>query len=233
MDIPLLSLIRTHTAERSRTKKDILPKWVRTLATPDPDDPDSFVCPQCFMTASADSTLINGPRPKLSYYKLDPNDTLANNLRGTHFVEFPTIEIWEEGLFNGTIVDAKGVITWYAEEERKPKRRKLNPKAAKKTIHGLLGDYGSDEDEEKAETENVLSMLQGYAESDDEGSLTNVPINAEDGIDSNEEGDGDFDSAAAAALIELLQTQPLPWANSIDVEDMVDWGDSDEDEPLL
>lgn len=105
------------------------------------------------------------------YYKLDPTESLEKVLRHKQFVEFPTIEIWEDGSFTGTVVDDRGAVMLDSEDERKPKRRKLNVKEGKKAINGLLGGYGSgsdDDEEERAEEKNVMGMLAGYAGSDDD-----------------------------------------------------------------
>jgi hypothetical protein len=86
----------------------------------------------------------------------------------THFVVFPTIEIWEE--FHGSLVDKQGSVTRFAEEElRKPKRIKWDPKAGKKANCGLLGGYGSEGEEGEMNVNNVLETLGGYMESDDDG----------------------------------------------------------------
>lgn len=67
------------------------------------------------------------------------------------------------------------------EEGRERKRRKVDVKAGKKAIEGLLGGYGSDSDEEMEEgqidaprdekdiKESGLSLLGGYGASDDDG----------------------------------------------------------------
>ena len=113
------------------------------------------------------------------YYKLNPTEPLEKVLRHKQFVEFPTIEVWEDGAFTGTVVDDRGAVMHDkpdSEDERKPKRRKLNAKEGKKAINGLLGGYGSgsDDEDEKADEKDVMGLLAGYAGSDDEGGSEKV-----------------------------------------------------------
>ena len=117
------------------------------------------------MTAQVDPFSSIALQVKAGYYRMPPAEKLSVLLRNAHFVEFPTIEVWKE--FRGAIVDAQGAVTHQVEAERKPKRRKLDRKAGKKTINGLLGEYGSEE-EDQPEEPNVLSTLGGYAGSDEE-----------------------------------------------------------------
>jgi len=166
-----------------------------------------------------------GLRSHSAFYKLDPAQKLSVLLRNTPFVEFPTIEVWEEGdtAFVGTIVDAQGSVMKYADDgERRAKRRKLDVGAGKKAIHGLLGDYGSD-DEDSGEGEGeggVMSMLGEYAGSDED----------EEAEDLGEDEEADID-LGPAALLELVRQAQVLDAQAGD-EDLVDWGDSDEGESV-
>lgn len=226
MQMPLVTLVQTHVLERIKSKKDgACPAWVKSLVCPDPDDPSSFTPPQCVMTAQLDP-LLPGPRPKAGYYQFDTTRTLADLLRKTEFVEFPTLEIWEE--FKGTIVDTQGTVTHQGEEERKPKRRKLDPKAGRKAISGLLGGYGSDEDNEPAETQNVLSLLGGYAGSDDD---EDNDADGDPDVDAEGETDDELEMEPAVLLDLMRQVQGNDqWTRENVEEDVVDWGDSGEDE---
>ena len=146
---------------------------------------------------------LRGP----AYYSFDPSQPLINLLRHTHFVEFPTIEIWEE--FQGIIVDAQGVIR-QSDDERQPKRRKLNPKAGRMAINGLLGDYGSEEEEQ---IPNMLAALDNYAESGDD----------DDGLNgSDDEGEVEIDPTI---LLDLMRQ-----ARDVEEDDIVDWGDYDSEQ---
>lgn len=171
--------MQTSITERSKSKKgEPLPSWLPPLVFPDLDVPDSFTPPTCVMSTPLDPLASlqsyagsTNPRPGhiicAGYYELDPNQPLATVFKHKNFVEFPTVEVWEEGAFHGTIVDDQGTVM-REEEERSPKRRKLNVRAGRKAINGLLGGYGSEEEAEKAEERNVMSLLGGYAESDEE-----------------------------------------------------------------
>ncbi|RDB23185.1 Box C/D snoRNA protein 1 [Hypsizygus marmoreus] len=224
----LLSLVKS-VSERAKARKDNpAPQWITRFLSPDADDPDSFTLPQFVMPAQIDprsAAMIPKSQAKTAYYRFDPSKTLMGLLRNTHFVEYPTIELWEE--FSGTVVDVEGAVTQQPEGERAPKRRKLSGKAGKKTISGLLGGYGSEGDEEEEkEAQNGLTLLTGYAGSDDEASLG--------GDEEASDGDADEDiEIDPAVLLELMrQAQGSEkWAEHVGGDDMVDWGDSEEDEP--
>jgi len=202
----LLTLIRSHmkSDRRNHSKKESsYPEWAKRLVNPDPDDdPESFTNPQCVMQALT-SHQLRGP----AYYSFDPSQPLINLLRHTHFVEFPTIEVWEE--FQGIIVDAQGVVR-QSEDERQPKRRKLNPKAGRLAINGLLGEYGSEEEEQAP---NMLAALDNYAESgdDDDDELNG----------SDDEGEVEIDPAILLDLLRQARDE-----TAVD-DDIVDWGDYD------
>lgn len=116
---------------------------------------------------------------KVTYYKLDFNAKLSSALQNKHFVEYPTIELVDENDFKGLLVEEDGFRI--DPSERRVKRRKLDTKTAKKTISGLVGGYGSDDDDEQP---NQLSTLEGYMESDGEA------VGSSDGEESLDE-DGD------------------------------------------
>lgn len=203
----------------------------------------------------------SGPHPGqllcTGYYRLDPALPLGAVLKHKNFVEFPTIEVWEDGAFHGTIVDDRGTVL-HADEEHRRKRRKLNVREGRKAITGLLGDYGSDDEEGAAEEKNVLDLLGGYAGSEDEEGEEAGPTTRESGVDEptayadelddglgDEDAEGETDDEFAgdpeqlAALLEGLRQagalrDPAPdgiLAALGDPDDeQVDWGDSaDED----
>jgi hypothetical protein len=185
------------------------------------------------MTAYVDPLINFGSRPKLGYYRLDHSQKLSILLQNTHFVEYPTIEVWEE--FRGVVVDMQGAVTHAAEEERKPKRRKLNLKAGKLAINGLLGGYGSDEEvEEEAQVlaadGNVLSMLGGYMGSDDDDDNDDNDVrkvNPDPGLLDTEGEDEDEIEFDPEVLLELMRQ--VQGSNRGSEDDMVDWGESDEE----
>jgi len=171
---------------------------------------------------AAQIDLRSGLRSHSAFYKLDPAHKLSVLLRDKPFVEFPTIEVWEEGdpAFVGTIVDAEGGVIKYADDgERMAKRRKLDVGVGKKAIEGLLGDYGSDEEED-----GVMAMLGEYAGSEED---TDREEEGEDNED-DEEADVNLDPTA---LLELVRQAQALDADAGD-EELVDWGDEDEDQTL-
>lgn len=227
-ETPLLKLIQSKVIELSNNKSgNPIPPWIVSLVCPDSDDQDSFILPQCLISAPADLRL--GLCSHSMFYRLDPTQKLSVLLRGTPFVEFPTIEIWEEGdtAFKGVIVDAQRGVARYVDEngQKRPKRPKLDLRAGKKAIHGLLGGYGSDEDCGDDPEAGVMATLGDYAESDEDGTELEVGGGEED-IDGDEEVRLD-----PAALLEFVQQARALDAEAAD-EDLVDWGDSDEEKPL-
>jgi hypothetical protein len=233
MKTSLISLLRSHIPCGGKSKKETAhPEWAKRLVYPDPDDPDSFVNPQCTMAAQLDPTSSIGYGVKKAHYLFDASRPLAELLVNVHFVEFPTIEVWSE--FLGTTIDAQGVMQ---RQGTKPlKRRKLNPKAGKQTIAGLLGGYGSES--EKEAPRNVLEALGDYAGSDED---VIQPANHREGVEdedngldvanvdgfTDDEGDVELDPAA---LLELMRSvRPGgPWLADGD-SDAVDWGDAGDD----
>lgn len=199
------------TDGRNHSKKESsYPEWAKCLVNPgSDDDAESFTNPQCIMQALI-SHQLKGP----AYYSFDPSQPLINLLRHTHFVEFPTIEVWEE--FQGIIVDAQGVVR-QSEDERQPKRRKLNAKAGRLAINGLLGDYGSEEEEQKQkQAPNVFAALDNYAESEEDDGLNG----------SDDEGEVELDPTILLNL--MRQARDEPWA--VEEDEMVDWGDYDSEQ---
>ena len=241
IDSPLLSIIRAHVPEHARSKKDsAIPRWVRSLVFPDPDDPDSFNPPQCVMPAKLDP-LSTALQVKTGYYDMRPSEKLSVLLRGTHFVEFPTIEVWEE--FRGTIVDTTGAITRHFVADRRPKHPNWDPSAGKKTMETLLGGYGSDVEEGsdgEGDNPTALAALAGYAGSDDDHAEELAAesdecgsegegddLGMDDGVDQDREHDEE-PHLEPEALLELMRTiqADQKWNGE---DDEVDWGGSDED----
>lgn len=176
---------------------------------------------------------------------------LSAILRNKYFVEFPTIEIWQdEDAFDGMIVDDDGIIMRHAQGSKsQPKGRQLNRAAGKNVIKGLVRDYGSEEEEEE---QNVLSILGDYATSDshedDIDSLISSPNQATDAFDdlSDQYRDGDVleemqEGMDTGALFDTMrQDQVESFIQDgcvMEVEDgrEVDWGDSadEDDEEIL
>ncbi|KAI6097419.1 hypothetical protein EDD16DRAFT_1732613 [Pisolithus croceorrhizus] len=100
------------------TESTLYQDWVPPLVHPHLEDPESFAHPDCYPTSQAEF-----------YHKLDPTSPLLELLRNTHFVEFPTIHIFDRDAssFRGTVVDKTGRITRHRQDEaygKAPKRRK-------------------------------------------------------------------------------------------------------------
>ncbi|KNZ80039.1 Box C/D snoRNA protein 1 [Termitomyces sp. J132] len=237
MNTPLLNLAQ-RAAERVLSKKNSASnEWLKRFLSPDPDDPDSFIPPQFVMAAKMDprAALLQKLQHRIAYYRFDPSQSLLTLLRHSHFVEFPTIEVWEE--FNGAVVDVQGKLRELAQDEPKMKRRKLSEKAGKEAINGLLEGYGSDDDEERPEKPSGLTLLGGYMESDDEVETNETDDNeAEVGEDevalegTDDEGEVEIDPKV---LLELMRHAhgDERWAGKIRGDDDVDWGASGDEEP--
>jgi hypothetical protein len=217
-----LSLVRAHVTQRAKPQKDT-PDWVKSLVCQDPDDPDSFSPPHFIMIAHVDPLSSLVLRDKVGYYKLDASQKLSVLLQNKHFVEYPTIEVWEE--FHGTIVDAQGTIIHYAEEERPPKRRRLDLRAGRKAMRGLVGGYRSDS-EERTDRENVLSMLGGYVESEGDG-VEETPDEDSEEEDGCEGGDDLYVKLDTARLLQSMR-ETDEWIDG-SRDEQVDYGGSDEE----
>ncbi|TFK55887.1 hypothetical protein OE88DRAFT_1652396 [Heliocybe sulcata] len=234
----LLGILQKQVTERLKGKKDKgAPAWIRNLVLPQPEDPEGFVNPTCVMPASSGIDIPITPRlarqPRAGYYKLDPTQRLASLLRYRSFVEYPCIEVFEDGAFKGTLIDDNGAIR-VEDNERPQKRRKLDLKAGRKAITGLLGEYGSDEEDK--EERNVLGTLGRYGGSDDEAD--NVEEARGEGEGDPEEDVTDEDLLAEGVqdisqidYEQLAKMAASQMGDSDDDED-VDWGESDHEEHL-
>ncbi|KAF7776328.1 hypothetical protein Agabi119p4_4721 [Agaricus bisporus var. burnettii] len=225
---PLLSLVQKHIQDylnrKTVTKNSktgdasSLPAWLPSLMIPPLEDPENFTIPMFTIAAPSDLLLLARSAALLSasapaqgsgqvnakpkaYYNLDPNQTLLESLRGTQFVEFPMIEVWQE--FSGIIVDKKtGNVRCMREDvEPRMKRRKLNAEEGRKAITGLVGDYGSDH--EGDEGLSGKEGLVGYAESESDEMEQDNTVDEEIEVE-----DSDEDNEVAvdpASLLELIQ----------------------------
>ncbi|KAF8631223.1 hypothetical protein AX15_002554 [Amanita polypyramis BW_CC] len=218
MDTPLLTLIQKHL---SKTKRSNVPPWAKLLVVADTDDPESFKTPYFVMPAPRDVyptiELVTHPNRPV-YYRFDPTQSLSTLLKGTRFAEFPTIEICEE--FNGIVVDTAGSVSQVGEDQPRVKRRKL----AQAALNGLLGEYGSDE-EEREKVQNEPPVLVEYADSaseeEDNGRSLDESSEAE-GVDEDVK-------VEPGALLELLRKvrNSGPWTEDGDV----DWAELSEEDP--
>lgn len=260
LETPLLSTLQTHVAERNKSNKEKgVPPWVLALSLPDEDVPDSFTPPLCVMSTPLDPLAALHANPSVpqpsrilreGFYKLDSNKPLGAVLKHKHFVEFATIDVWEEDAFHGIIVDDKGTIVRDSVAEHRPKRRKLNLKRTAKAMGGLLAGYGSDDDgsgADGAQAQNGMNLLGAYADSDEEAAATATAaafdINADEWGDDDAEGETDEEYGGSpeelAAMLQKLREAgalrgsgkngALGGFGALD-EEQVDWGESDDEE---
>ncbi|PFH52635.1 hypothetical protein AMATHDRAFT_139639 [Amanita thiersii Skay4041] len=223
------SLLELIQKQVSSNKK--LPSWVKSLVTADEDSPESFITPHVVMSALREAVPIVGLlsyQHQSAYYRFDPAEPLSSLLKGTCFVEFPTIEVYEE--FNGVVIDAKGTLMYAVHEQPRVKRRRLNTQAGKAAMNMLVGDYGSDDEEVG---ENALSKLGEYTDGGSEGEKeaeleTELSVNESD-ISDEEDMSDDEVKADPVALLELLREAQKKgqWM----AQDEVDWGETSEGEP--
>ncbi|KIK92470.1 hypothetical protein PAXRUDRAFT_829918 [Paxillus rubicundulus Ve08.2h10] len=219
----LLAALQRHVpwtpSKSQKQKENALLSWLPPLANPHPDDPEGFIPPHCYIRAHRDflHTIYPGAAPvnpnAIYYHKLDPTLNLAELLRSTHFVEFPTIHVFDPDAssFLGTVIDKAGSIARFSEDdqdgERVAKCRKLNREAGLQAIAGLVGEYGS-EDGSQSEEEIENKQFTGLATliRDRCGKLN----------DDGSSSDVGYDPIDPAMFVKQAQVAD---------EDAVDWGD--------
>jgi len=172
--------------------------------------------------------LLSRQRERYGFTKLNGEQKLSSLLRNKQFVEFPTIEVWEEGVFRGVLLDESDAFG-LQREQGPAKRRKLNATEGRAAIVGLLGDYGS-EDSDEADT--ALTKLGEYEGS---GAENEQLTTSEEGHTDAPSEDGDDDDEGGPEVIVdpatlLAMVQEARGRNEEDIEyDKVDWEESDED----
>lgn len=214
-DRSIRQILQTNVNRENQSEAyDDVVRWLR-LEYKDVIIPSNVLCLMKRPRSSDDSLNLNPSRP--SYYRLDWNTKLSRILRHKQFVEFPTIILIDRSQFDGVLVDDSGI----AEDmrEQRPKRRKLDLTEAKKTIHGLVGEYGSDDETEES---NVLEALANYSES--EASEEDVS-----GLDGDELPD-EMDDEQTDDIPNIIHPGHMPddieVAEEEDGEDL-DWGDDE------
>jgi hypothetical protein len=227
-DLSLCDLFQSQISQRTRKKSGAdLPAWVKTLALPHPDIPDAFIPPEFFICAPLDP--LSGRSEKFAYIKLDSERKLSTLLRNKHFVEFPTIEVWEEGAFRGVLFD--GVGAFESQGGQRPiKRRRLDVTKGRAAIAGLLGGYGSEDGEE---VDTALTRLGEYEGSDPENERPTTSEEADTDTDGVTE-DGDDDEEGPEAMVDpetlLAMVREAQRRHGEDGEfEEIDWGVSDGD----
>ncbi|KAF9221910.1 hypothetical protein BS17DRAFT_784161 [Gyrodon lividus] len=241
----LLAALQRHAPwippKSQKQKENALPDWLPSLANPHPDDPEGFVPPHCYIRAGLDflHTIYPGGAPinrnTVYYHQLDPTLNLAELLRNTHFVEFPTIHIFDPDAssFLGTVIDKTGLITRFLEDDQgsAAKRRKLDQKAGLQAIAGLVGEYGSEsgsqseEGTEKKQSIGLVTLGEYSGSDDDEETPTDIEdYRIQDGYpelnDHDISSDVEDTPIDPAVLLELVKQ-----AQGAADEDGVDWGD--------
>jgi len=257
IDQPLLTLLQTHVGENlkqvsKRGKSKANPKnstdtleWLKQLVFPDPPDQlESFAPPLCLIrstklsTPPLQRTSLKRFEPR-SYHSLDPFQKLSQSLRQKEFTEFPLIEVWEKDVFidsGFTETDQDGV--WHEKgaedvDERPRKRRKVEVMGRKRgeaVVKGLLGGYGSSEDEGEGSGDQgspkALDGLGQYEESEDEGERE-LEVPNPDTMDGSESSGSDDEVADPAVLIEQLKSAGFAFDSTALDDEELDWGEHD------
>ena len=227
-DLPLRDLFQSQMLQRTKGKpRADLPTWVKAIALPHPDIPDAFTPPQFFMRASL-GLLSPGQSEKFGFIKLDGDRKLSALLRNRQIVEFPTIEVWEEGAFRGVLLDDAGAIDSRG-AQRPAKKRRLDITKGRAAIAGLLGGYGSEDDEE---ADTALTRLGDYEESnvEDEQPTTSDEADTDSFVEDDDEEERELGGTAVDPAALLAMVQEAQRRHEEDGEyDEVDWGESDKD----
>ena len=227
-DLSLCDLFQSQISQRTRKKSGAdLPTWIKTLALPHPDIPDAFTPPEFFIRVPLDP--LSGQSKKIAFIKLDSERKLSALLRHKHFVEFPTIEVWEEGAFRGVLFD--GVSAFESQGGHRPiKRRRLDVTKGRAAIAGLLGGYGSEDGEE---VDTALTRLGEYEGSDVENEQPTTSDEAntdtDGGTEDCDDGEGEpkamVDPETLLAMVREAQRRHEEDGES----EEIDWGESDGD----
>lgn len=186
------------------------------------------------------STVQSKPDALRPYHLINPADPLQNSLRGKGFLEFPTFVLVPAS--NETANDAVILIEDIPEDGiilRDRKRRRIDetgssaltaPSPPAKRIGSMLGGYSSDDDMQKAKSDNPLGLLGGY---DSDGSDLPQPDENEDDEeeDRSDGSDGGAQSPSDAATSPIFTEVPLAsrWLHEHGEDDeAVDWGEDGE-----
>lgn len=172
---------------------------------------------------------LSAQSKKFAFIKLESERKLSTLLRNKHFVEFPTIEVWEECGFRGMLFD--GVSAFESQGGQRPiKRRRLDVTKGRAAIAGFLGGYGSEDDEE---VDTALTRLGEYEGSDAENEQPSTSEEADtdtdgvtdDGNDDEEEPETVVDPERLLAMVREAQR----WHGDDAEFEEIDWGESDGD----
>ncbi|KAI0004920.1 hypothetical protein BJV74DRAFT_805715 [Russula compacta] len=223
-DLSLCDLFQSQISQRTKGKaRADLPAWIKALALPHPDIPDAFTPPQFFIRAPLD--LLSERSEKFGFIKLDGEQKLSALLRNKQIVEFPTIEVWEEGSFRGVLVDGTGRFQSQG-AQRPAKRRRLDVTKGRVAIAGLLGGYGS---ENSDEADTALTRLGEYEGSDPgNGQSTTSEEASTDGLTEDDDDKGERDAVVdPATLLAMVREAQRRGDEDGKYED--NWEESDKD----
>lgn len=144
-------------------------------------------------------------------------------------MEFPTIEVWEEGAFRGVLFD--GVSAFESHGGQRPiKRRRLDVTKGRAAITGLLGGYGSEDGEEVDTALTRLGEYEGSDAEDEQPTTSNEADTDTDGVtedcdNNDEEPEAKVDPETLLAMVREAQRR-----HGDDGEfEEIDWGESDGD----
>lgn len=253
IDQPLLKLLQTHVGEKLKqgakrgkskatsmdpTDTETTLGWLTELVFPDPPDQlESFTPPLCLIRSSKPSSPLAQRTPlerlkRRSYASLDPFQKLSQSLRQKEFIEFPVIEVWEKDAFiDSGFVETDQHGGWYEEgvegaDGRPRKRRKvevMGKKKGKAVVKGLLGGYGSSEDEGVSDSQDSPKALAGLGQYEEsEGEVPNP-----DAMDDSGDSGSDEEVADPAVLLQQLKSAGVAFNSTVLDDDEVDWGDDD------
>lgn len=230
-ELSLRDLFQSQISQRTKQKSGAnLPTWVKILALPHPDIPDAFTPPQFFIRAPLNA--LSGQSEKFGFIRLDGERKLSALLRNKHFVEFPTIEVWEEGAFRGVLFD--GVGTFESQGGQRPtKRQRLDVTKGRAAIAGLLGEYGSGDDESGEDADTALTRLGDYEGSDVENGRPTTSDEADTDTDGLTEDDDDVEGEPSAmvdpaTLLAMMREAQKRHGEDGESEE-IDYGESDGD----
>ncbi|EJD53700.1 hypothetical protein AURDEDRAFT_53483 [Auricularia subglabra TFB-10046 SS5] len=141
---PLGDLVRSSVSDHAKRKTkngSPLPDWATGLVSAE-EGSESVTL---YLIADTSTTALPGKMK--AFRKLDPALKLSKALRNTSFVEFPTIHLWDEDAFTGTLVDGPA----RADPDGPPpaKRRRVDASKGKTNMLALVGDYASGEDDDE------------------------------------------------------------------------------------
>lgn len=255
IDQPLLTILQTHVGDKlkqvakqqgkskpnsnSSAKTETTLEWLQELVFPDPPDQlESFAPPLCLLqftkppSPSSPRTSLKHFRSK-SYHSLDPFQKLSRSLRQKEFIEFPLIEIWEKDTFadSGFAESDKhsGLYEKVAEADERPRKRRkvevMRKKRGEAVVKGLLGGYGSSQDEEENGDQDSPGALVGLGQYEESEGELEVPHPDTMG---DSEGSGSDDQVIdPAALIQELKSAGFAFDPAAVDDEEVDWGDDD------